>query len=305
MAKAKLKPLNFKVTRTQRNVFKISCLAGNYPKGFEQWFLLTSDRHWDNPHSNWELQKEHLDEAVQRGAGILDVGDFLCLMQGRADPRSSKADLRPEHQVDNYIDTVISTAADFFAPYSKHFISIARGNHESKILKHLEVDVIERLCSVLNDRTGSSIYNGGYAGFVRFVLNEKKTGRNLGKSLVLHYSHGTGMGGGGTTRGIGTTAKKAQYLPDANIVISGHIHESWRIDLARQRLSTQNKTYIDEQTHVLIPTYKEEFGDGSVGWHSERGAPPKPIGAYWLRIYVPRVFKGDNKHLLYQIIRAK
>ena len=40
-------------------------------------------------------------------------GDVLCLMQGRYDPRGSKASVRPEHQVDNYLDAVISTAAEF------------------------------------------------------------------------------------------------------------------------------------------------------------------------------------------------
>ena len=79
--------LPFYVTRTERNVFKINMLADNYPKGWEQWFLLTSDRHHDNPHSDHELQKEHLDEALKRRAGIIDCGDFFCAMQGRWDPR--------------------------------------------------------------------------------------------------------------------------------------------------------------------------------------------------------------------------
>jgi hypothetical protein len=31
-------------------------------------------------------------------------------------------------------------------------------------------------------------------------------------------------------------------------------------------------------------TYKEEYGDGSKGWHVERGAPPKPVGGPNFRI---------------------
>jgi hypothetical protein len=30
--------------------------------------------------------------------------------------------------------------------------------------------------------------------------------------------------------------------------------------------------------HCIVGTYKEEYGDGSHGWHIERGAPPKPTG---------------------------
>ena len=93
MAKKQPKTLAYQVTKTQRNVFKISMFCNAYPRGWEQWFLLTSDRHWDNPKSNWELQKAHLDEALERAAGVIDVGDFFCAMQGRWDPRASKEDI--------------------------------------------------------------------------------------------------------------------------------------------------------------------------------------------------------------------
>jgi len=305
MAKKQPKTLAYQVTKTQRNVFKISMFCNAYPRGWEQWFLLTSDRHWDNPKSNWELQKAHLDEALERAAGVIDVGDFFCAMQGRWDPRASKEDIRPEHQGSNYLDALVNTAAEFFAPYSQNLIMIARGNHEASILKRQETDLIERLVSVLNFRTASHIYNAGYSGFLRFNLTEKKTRRTLGKSIVAHYQHGSG-GGGPVTKGVIQTNRRAVYLPDANIVMSGHVHESWKVDLARQRLSTQNKTYQDEQTHILIPTYKEEYTDGFHGWHVERGAPPKiATGGLWMRLFVPRVFRGEDKRILYEITRAQ
>jgi hypothetical protein len=34
--------------------------------------------------------------------------------------------------------------------------------------------------------------------------------------------------------------------------------------------------------HIRTSTYKEEYGDGTKGWHVTRGAPPKPLGGYWL-----------------------
>ena len=51
--------------------------------GWEQWFLLSSDRHHDNAHTNWAMETRHLDEAVQKNAGILDFGDLFCAMQGK------------------------------------------------------------------------------------------------------------------------------------------------------------------------------------------------------------------------------
>jgi hypothetical protein len=61
-------------TQLNRNVFEVR-VPHERNKTWEWWPLLTSDRHWDNPHSYDKLQKEHLDEAVSRGAAIADAGD--------------------------------------------------------------------------------------------------------------------------------------------------------------------------------------------------------------------------------------
>jgi len=48
---------------------------------WEQWILVTSDRHWDSVHSDRTMQKRHLDEAVERNALIIDLGDLFDAMQ--------------------------------------------------------------------------------------------------------------------------------------------------------------------------------------------------------------------------------
>lgn len=52
---------------------------------WEWWLLLTSDHHLDSPKCNRELLKRHLQEAVNRNAGIHFNGDVLDLMQGVGD----------------------------------------------------------------------------------------------------------------------------------------------------------------------------------------------------------------------------
>ena len=37
---------------------------------------------------------------------------------------------------------------------------------------------------------------------------------------------------------------------------------------------------------AITGTYKEEYGEGFMGWHVERGAPPKPVGGRILNIYL-------------------
>ena len=71
-------------------------------------------------------------------------------MQGKYDRRASKTDLRPIHQVDNYLDAVVNTAVDWFSPYADMFALVAEGNHESAIRRHHETDLIERFVTTLN-----------------------------------------------------------------------------------------------------------------------------------------------------------
>lgn len=267
-----------------------------YKKGWEQWYLLSSDRHWDNPHSDWKLQKTHLEKAKERNAKILDFGDLFCVMQGKYDRRASKTDLRPEHQVDNYLDAVVNTAVDWFSPYADMFALVAEGNHESAIRRHHETDLIERFVTTLNYKNGTQLTKGLYTGYVKFSF-KKASGRSRLTPVILNFTHGYG-GGGPVTRGVIQTNRKAVYLPDAQICVSGHIHESWQVSIPRERLSHVGKIYLDEQTHICLPTYKEEYLQGE-NYHRERGRPPKPLGCWFLRFYY------ENKKIKYEFIRAK
>jgi hypothetical protein len=136
----------------------------------------------------------------------------------------------------------------------------------------------------LNDRTGASIYRGNFAGWVKFQFTPG--GGKSWPSINLFYHHGYG-GGGPVTRGVIQTNRRAVYLPDAHAVITGHIHESWLVPVTRERITDQGVTFTDEQQHVSIPSYKDEWAAKN-GWHVERGGPPKPIGAVWMRLWHER-----------------
>ncbi len=258
--------------QVSRNVSRVILKANGI---FEQRFLLTGDRHWDNPMSLWDLQKEHLNRALEHKAGVIDVGDFFCAMQGKYDKRSNKDDLRPEHKKGDYLDSLVNTADKFFSKWANSFITIAMGNHDTSILKKHETSLINRLTEKMRLR-GSKVYNGGYSGWVHFLIGNQ--------SVKLHYDHGYG-GGGPVTRDVIQTNRRAVYLPDADIVISGHTHDQWSVPIQRVRFNDKSEISQDEQLHVKIPTYKEEYKDGFDGFHIETGRCPKPIGAYWLKLF--------------------
>ena len=239
--------------------------------------LLISDLHWDNPKCDRELLKKHLDEALKGNHDILINGDLFCLMQGAYDPRKSKSDIRPEHNHANYFDAIINTAVDWFTPYAHLIKLVAYGNHETTILKRQETDIIERFVTLLNYKTGSDIQVGGYGGWVRIQFNDG----NTTQSFKIKYMHGFG-GGGAVTRGTIQHNRMSVNVEGADAIWMGHVHEDYEMTYTVEQLTQHDTVMLRDILMIRTSAYKEEYGDGSKGWHIERGASPKPIGGRWL-----------------------
>ncbi len=284
-----MKPL-YRLERTHNSVATLR--FDGVKSGWEAWFLLCSDRHWDHPCSDREMQKRHLDEAKERNAGIMEAGDLFCAMQGRDDKRGNKSSIRAEHHKDAYFDELSKDAVGWFKPYARQFVFISPGNHETAVLKRHEVDLTDRMVTGLRAH-GSDCLRLTYAGWVRFLFNANGT-----KSFPVRmfYHHGWG-GGGPVTRGVIDTNRMAVYQ-DAELVWTGHTHDSWQVPIARQRLSHEGFPILDEQLHFRTPGYKDEFSPMQ-GFHIEKGRGPKPIGAAWLHFW----WKNDAIH--YEVERAR
>ena len=284
--------------RQVKDIHEIT-IEGKARKNWEQWVLLSSDRHWDNPKSNRNLQKRHLQLAKERKAIIVDNGDLFCLMQGRYDPRGNKSAIRPEHNVANYLDKVIDTAADYFAPYGDNFTVCAIGNHEASVSMRCETDITGRFVKAIKERCPTSpIRKGGITGFVRFAF---KVGSER-YSYLLDYHHGYG-GGGPVTKGVIQASRRAVYS-DADIVIQGHTHEAWEFPIQRRRVTKNGKITHPVQWHLQIPSYKAHYEGGKANWENLKGFPPKPLGCVWLRFfYAPRSPDGQTNSTRVQFER--
>lgn len=263
------------ITQISGNVLHVK--FDGIAQGWEQWILLSSDRHYDSIHSDRALQKRHLEQVKERDGLVIDVGDCFDAMQGRNDPRASYAEMRPEYVgKSDYFNAIVRDAAEFFKPYADNFLLIAKGNHETKVEQKNNLDLI----SMLVAQMGGAVNAGGYGGYIKFNFTHNRVQR----SYNLKYMHGWG-GGGPVTRGVIDTNRQAVYLPDAHIVVNGHTHDGWYLPIARERFN-QTCTLTKDLLHFIrTPTYKDDFGDGSGGWHVETGKPPKPKGAIWMRFY--------------------
>jgi hypothetical protein len=248
--------------------------------GSEAWFLLRSDAHHDNAHCDRKMELRHLEQALERDAGIIDNGDLFCVMNGKWDRRSDQTQLRPEHRGNNYLDLVVEEAAEFYAPFAKNFILLGHGNHETSILQHHQVDMTQRIAALLNANHGGDVRCHGYHGWVKF----KTTRGNQRRCINLYRHHGYG-GASPVTKGVIRTARMAVYLPDAHIVVTGHDHNEWLFHIARHRISDLGRTYQDEQVHLDIPGYKRACSMGDSNWEAVKGFAPQTCGAAWLRFF--------------------
>ena len=272
-------------TKHTRNIHEVTCQSG-------QEFLLVSDLHWDNPHCDRGLLKNHLDEAVKRNAAIILNGDTYCCMGGKYDRRADKSLIRPEHNTDRYFDAIVDTSVEWFAPYAKNILLIGYGNHETAIIKHGETDLLQRFASTLNYATGSAVQVGGYGGTIDIrVLHDTIRGVNF----VVHYYHGSG-GGGPVTKGVIQDQRLLAGTEGYDLTWMGHVHELYYHKNLIHRYDRSTKTLIQKPIHQLrTATYKEEWDGGYMGFHTERGRGPKPLGGYWLKLETSRNTSKDNK----------
>ncbi len=270
-----------KVIRHGKNVHEIQ-LKGKYAE-----IAMLSDLHWDNPKCDQDLLKKHLDYCKEDNIPVMINGDMFCLMQGRGDNRRNKSDIRPEHNNARYLDSVVETAVEWFTPYADILTVIGYGNHETGIIKWQETDILQRFVDLLNLKCHSNVQVGGYGGWIIVKMNN----HTRIATTKIKYFHGSG-GGGVVTKGALNLTRALELYEGCDVYTMGHIHENSARNDVRDALESNSKkgySINHKPIHLMITgTYKEEYGDGSKGWHVERGAPIKPIGGRMLTINIVR-----------------
>ena len=210
----------------------------------------------------------------------------------------NKSDIRPEHNNAMYLDSIVETAVEWFSPYAHLLTVIGYGNHETAIIKFQETDILSRFVKLLNIKNGTNVQVGGYGGWM--VVTQLLRGERNTRTMKIRYFHGSG-GGGVVTKGALNLTRALEMYEDFDVFTMGHIHENASRNDVRDRIQQGGDIYRQEQRQLhlmLTGTYKEEYGDGSKGWHVERGAPIKPVGGRILTIdYKRRVKDGKDYYV--------
>ena len=249
--------------------------------------FVTSDVHFDSVHCDRSQFFKDLDTAVRLDAEIFIIGDLFDAMQGRFDPRRSMEHLRPEYRRPDYYDYIIKDTADQLEPYANRIALLTNGNHEAAVLKNANTNLISRLADKLTTKK-HKVRVGGYGGIILMSYDTVV--------VPIKYFHGSG-GEAPVTRGAIQTNRQAVFLPDFQVVLNGHSHNSYWIPITRERVSDVGYHYFDIQHHVRTPGYQMSYGDGSGGWEVTRGGVPKPTGGATL-------FFMDNDILCTPLVHA-
>lgn len=257
-----------------------------FSTGWRQDFLVTSDCHVDSSECAIDLLMEHLEEAKQRNALVIDLGDWFDVINSREDHRRSMASMRGENKVDAYVDSVLNSAVKRFGPYADLFCYMGTGNHESKLVKLCGSDITARFVDEMNRLRSPGlppIYRAQYGGWLR-LLFERKSATATGdrQSCNLKLFHGAG-GGAEITKGIMEVQRMAAAIDAADIVCTGHTHDGWQVPHIRESLNDMGVAILKPIRHIKVAGYKRDYRlDGAGTWGMQRGFKPKPIGGAWI-----------------------
>jgi len=249
------------------------------PSKWQGWLHLTSDVHFDNVKCRRDVLKRHLEIADKREALWFDNGDWHCAMQGKYDKRSNLSDLREEYKAADYLTRLRKYAADFIEPHADRLGIMGKGNHETSQLDHHGEDLTGGTVDILKDRVPNCrAVASAYTTYVTFRFYY----RTQQMTVRLWMIHGYG-GGGPVTKDLIQLNRQLAYMDNADIMLSGHTHDSWMVAFTRMGFAKDGKPQRRIGYAIKCPTMKDDYNDGKGGWSIERGHPPKPLGSYFVR----------------------
>lgn len=183
-------------------------LSYKYSPDIKRMYILPlSDTHFGDPTTNIKKLKGYLEWVREKDARIILNGDIFNLsdVAGREDADM----LNPNEQLD--------IAVDIFYPYKDLILGVTEGNHDRKLRKETQFDIVHEFCQRLNiidkyDRTS--------------VLVKLSFGRDY-KGRTIHYHLYTTHGwGAGRTKGskVNNMGLVSTTFPLFDVYITSHSH---------------------------------------------------------------------------------
>lgn len=253
-----------------------------------------ADAHLDSDKSKTKWMHKILKE--NKDSYIIFGGDNHDLMQGKSDRRNAKSSLKDEFKANDYWNRIIEASRrGFIEPYKDRIIAFTSGNHESSVTRILEFDFLDWL--VEKDEI-NRMYTAGY-------IIVKYSHKNSSSTIPIYFQHHPPSGGKRSKGMLSVDLLLAEH-PDAKIIISEHIHETFITPQTIERLDLHNKKLrYDTVWYIQAPTLKAEHLGKKVGFfHEKIKKSSTTIGAIKIDFKLKKINKvnkliAEPKHLLY------
>lgn len=221
-----------------------------------------SDLHIGDKLTNYKVLKEIL-QTIKDTPNVYTIlnGD-LCntaLKNSKSDVYSDE--LSPMEQINKLIEIL--------EPIKDKILVIGSGNHEDRILKETNIDVIRLVAKQLGieDRYAD---NWWYL-FLRF--GEKTQGRRCEMCYQISGYHGSGNGGRKPGGKINRLTEMSQVVV-ADLYIQGHNHQQMATKTSIFIPDYGNNTLNRKEMNFLMTNSFLEYG----GYGEKLGFTPQPVG---------------------------
>jgi len=268
-----------KLTRCNENILQFSPSKNKFS------IIWVADGHLESAKSKLKWMHKVFKDNPE--AYIVYGGDNLDLMQGKYDKRGAKGDT-PEHlNRSDYINAVVEEMRkELIEPYKDRLICFTKGNHNTSITRHHEVDIMKWLVEK------DDIQLMHTAGFILVEIKARK-GTNL--TFPIYFQHHPPSGGKRSKGMLSVDLLMAEH-PDAKCIISEHIHETFITPQTVERLNVRSKSLSYNTVWCIqAPTLKAEHEGKKEGFFHERiKKSATTIGAIKMDFELKRVY-SDNK----------
>jgi hypothetical protein len=244
----------------------------------------TSCQHFGSRRFHQRRFKQFLTEQMTIPQSYLilmgDIFDAIIPADGkRYDPR----DIEPKYLLADQgqvLNMALNDAESVLRPYKDQIIGVMMGNHEYEFDRRYGLNLTQMLCERLNVR------NLGMSFLMWLQLQRSDGQGGQGRSVKIYGHHG--YGGNAKTSGGSITKYERSFMDyNADIMLFGHDHKTWKYQRPRIDINSRGKIVDSPLTVVCCGTFKRSLSDNEVPtWEEKMGFGPQMLKGQTIEITV-------------------
>lgn len=239
------------------------------------YVLPIGDLHLGSPQTDLAKFEGYLKWAKKEKAHIIGMGDLFdtVVIGGVSSPFGASMTLR---EAKHYI-------RDRLMPVKDLIDTMVIGNHEMRLVRFADCDLIEDLCDDLGISYSkfSAVVRYRMGHTPRHVKGEDYDSTRVNYTLYCHHTSGGGATPGGK---LNRVAKLAEIFEGADALIGAHNHMEAGAPIDRWRLHTDSSGAARLQSDKVFLVDSGSFLNWDESYAEEKGLPPTHVGCPRIRL---------------------